>query len=123
MPLLYYLGTIIDVLGIYVPETDSEVLINYSLASVNLVGGGILFAIPFWSMAKKMRKDDPTKNYLSTAAYSFIIFFGLNQTTLFIASYPPYGLAAQSISALATYMIFVGIYSTAIAMSQNMQLR
>ena len=42
---------------------------------------------------------------------------------MFVAPYPPYGLIAQSISALATYMIFVGIYSTAVSMSQNMQLR
>jgi len=60
---------------------------------------------------------------MMTAAYGFIIFFGLNQTTLFVAPYPPYGLAAQSISALATYMIFVGLYSTGVSMSQNMQLR
>jgi hypothetical protein len=60
---------------------------------------------------------------MMSAAYGFIIFFGLNQTTLFVAPYPPYGLAAQSISALATYMIFVGLYSTGVSMSQNMQLR
>ena len=123
LPLIYFVGTIIDVMGIYVPETDNEILVYYTLASVNLVGGGILFAIPFRSMARKMREDDPTRKYMMTAAYGFIIFFGLNQTTLFVAPYPPYGLAAQSISALATYMIFVGLYSTAVSMSQNMQLR
>lgn len=123
LPLFYYLSTTIDVLGIYVPETDNEILIYYSLAAVNLVGGGILFAIPFRQMAKKMREDDPTRRYMMTAAYGFIFFFGLNQVAMFVAPYPPYGLIAQSISALATYMIFVGIYSTAVSMSQNMQLR
>jgi hypothetical protein len=44
-------------MGIYVPETDNEILIYYTLASVNLVGGGILFAIPVRSMARKMREE------------------------------------------------------------------
>lgn len=123
LPLLYYVGTLVDVFGIYVPETDNEILVYYTLASLNMVAGGILFAIPFRSMAKTIRKDDPIRKYMMMCAFGFIVFFGLNQTTIFIAPYPPYGVAAQSINGLSTYMIFSGIYSTAIAMSQNMNVR
>ena len=123
LPFLYYVSTLVDVFGFYVPETDNEILIYYTLASLNMVAGGILFAIPFRSMAKTIRKDDPIRKYMMMCAFGFIVFFGLNQTTIFIAPYPPYGVAAQSINGLSTYMIFSGIYSTAIAMSQNMNVR
>ena len=122
LPFLYYVSTLVDVFGFYVPETDNEILIYYTLASLNMVAGGILFAIPFRSMAKTIRKDDPIRKYMMMCAFGFIVFFGLNQTTIFIAPYPPYGVAAQSINGLSTYMIFSGIYSTAIAMSQNMNV-
>jgi hypothetical protein len=123
LPLFYYMSTVIDVFGIYIPESDNEIMLYYGLAAVNQVAGGILFAIPFLTMAKSVKENDPTRKYMITAALGFVLFFGLNNTTLFIAPYPPFGIAALSISALATYMIFTGIYSTAVSISLNMQLR
>ncbi len=123
LPLLYYVSTIIDVFGIYVPESDNEILVYYGLASLDQVAAGILFAIPFRAMARTVRENDPTRKYMITAALGFVLFFGLNNATIYIAPYPPYGVAAFSIGALATYMIFTGIYSTAISISLNIQLR
>jgi hypothetical protein len=123
LPLLYYVSTLIDVFGIYVPESDNEILVYYGLGAVNQVAAGILFAIPFRAMSKSVKDDDPTRKYMITAALGFVLFFGLNAATIYIAPYPPFGVAAQSIGALATYMIFTGIYSTAISISLNMKLR
>jgi hypothetical protein len=123
LPPLYYVTTIIDVFGIYVPESDNEILVYYGLGALNQLAAGILFAIPFRAMAKAVRDDDPTKKYMMTAALGFVLFFGLNAATIYVAPYPPFGVIALSVGALATYMIFTGIYSTAISISVNMQLR
>jgi hypothetical protein len=39
------------------------------------------------------------------------------------ASYPPFGLAAITLLGLSCYMVLVGIYSSAISISQNAKLR
>lgn len=118
-----YLSTIIDVMGIYVPETDNEILVYYSLAAINGVIGGILFAIPFRNMAKTLRKDDSTRKYMMTTAFGFLISFVALSDSVFVAPYPPFGFAAQAIFLLSTYMIFIGLFSTAVSMSQSMNLR
>ncbi|MGA7007360.1 MAG: hypothetical protein WBY28_09825, partial [Nitrososphaeraceae archaeon] len=39
------------------------------------------------------------------------------------APYPPFGLATVSFVGLSTYLIFVGIYSSAISVAQDAELR
>jgi hypothetical protein len=60
---------------------------------------------------------------MKIAAYGFILMFISNQVTLIGASYPPYAIVTMSFLPFASYMIFLGLYSTAVSVSQDNQLR
>jgi hypothetical protein len=60
---------------------------------------------------------------LDTIHASGIVLLSMpNQTVVFIP-YPPFGLAASSFIGLASYLIFIGIYSSAIYVAQDTKLR
>jgi hypothetical protein len=85
--------------------------------------GGILFGIVFWSVARRVRHDT-IKDYLMVSAYGIILLFTSNQATdLIIALYPPFGLVTVSFMGLSSYMLLIGIYSSAISISQDSKLR
>jgi hypothetical protein len=123
LPLLYQLTLIIDETGIYVPETDTELFYYYLFVSLNSTAGGILFGIAFWTAAKKIRKDSAVRTYMIITACGFILYFICTQVGLYNASYPPFGFATYSLLGLSTYLIFLGLYSSAISVSQDNKLR
>lgn len=123
LPLVYYLSTLLDTLGVYNPETDSELLYWYLYQSLNSTAGGILFGIAYWQVARSVRRDSPVRNYLIIAAYGFVLYFITTQVGLLAASYPPFGFAAFAFLPLSFYLVFVGVYSSAISVSQDNKLR
>ena len=85
--------------------------------------GGILFGIAFWTVARRVSQHT-IKDYLMVSAYGIILLFTSNQATnLIIAPYPPFGLVTVSFMGLSSYMLLVGIYSSAISISQDSVLR
>ena len=53
-----------------------------------------------------------------------MLLFSSNQITgLILAPYPPFGLATLSFLGLASYLVLVGIYSSAISVAQDVKLR
>jgi hypothetical protein len=123
LPLLYQLSTLVDQLGLYIPETDSELLFFYVFSSLNATVGGILFGIAFYTVAKSIRRDSSVRNYLIITSYGFVLLFLAQQVGLFAASYPPFGFATFCFLGLSTYLVFIGLYSSAISVSQDIQLR
>ncbi len=86
--------------------------------------GGILFGITFWLIAKNIRKDNVVRNYLVISAYGFLLLFTSNQAmVLTFTQYPPFGLVTISFVGLASYLLLLGIYSSAISISQDAKLR
>ena len=57
------------------------------------------------------------------AAYGFILFFIAGSSTASQAAYPPYGLASISFVGLSCYLIYSGLYSSAVTVSQDITLR
>jgi hypothetical protein len=123
LPLLYNLSMYIDNFGLYTPATDQEWFYWWLYISLNSTAGGILFGLAFMTIAKTIRRESPVRHYMRIAAYGFILLFISNQVTLIGASYPPYAIVTMSFLPLASYMIFMGLYSTAISVSKDNQLR
>lgn len=123
LPMLYRLSMSLENFGLIVPSTDTEYFYWYLFTSLNSTAGGILFGVAFWTIAKTMRQDSAVRQYMSIAAFGFVLLFISNQVTLTATSYPPFGTATLSFLVLAAYMIFLGLYSTAISISQDNQLR
>jgi hypothetical protein len=122
LPMLYRVSMSLENFGVITP-TQEQYFYWYLYASLNSTAGGILFGIAFLSIAKTIRQDSAVRQYMIIAAYGFILMFISNQVTLTATSYPPYGVATMSLLVLASYMIFVGLYSTALSVSQDMKLR
>jgi hypothetical protein len=86
--------------------------------------GGIIFAIGFWMIARNIHKDNVVRNYLIISAYGFLLLFTSNQgMVLTITQYPPFGLVTISFVGLASYLLLLGIYSSAISISHDAKLR
>lgn len=123
LPLAYFLGTFMDDFHIYEPHSGSEQFYWYLYASLNSTAGGILFGIGFMLGAKHFVEKPYIKDYMIISGFGFILFFSAGQSILTITPYPPYGFATMSIFGLSTYLILVGLYSTAISVSEDIELR
>ena len=85
--------------------------------------GGILFGVAFWNIARNL-PSGPLKDYLTISAYGLILFFSSNQAIL-LADYnfPPFGLPTITLVGISSYLIFIGIYCSALSIAQDSKLR
>jgi hypothetical protein len=85
--------------------------------------GGALFGIAFWSVARNIGRN-AVKQYMMISAYGMMLLFSSNQATgLALIPYPPFGLATVSFFGLSSFLIFIGIYSSAVSVSEDSELR
>ena len=64
------------------------------------------------------------KQYMMISAYGMMLLFSSNQAAgLVLAPYPPFGLATVAFFGLASYLIFIGIYSSALSVAEDSTLR
>jgi hypothetical protein len=89
--------------------------------------GGILFGAAFYSVGRSGTSSSPRGNfvrdYMTLAAYGVVLFFVSSQNTVAQIPYPPFGVIAASFVGLSAYMMFLGLYSSAISVSQDIKLR
>jgi hypothetical protein len=86
--------------------------------------GGILFAIAFWTVARSVPYNSAVRDYMVTSAYGLVLLFVSNGAIILLnLSYPPFGLATISFLGLSSYLLLVGIYSSAISVAQDTKLR
>ena len=122
LPLLSYISGYLDTLNIYDTDTNPDLFSYYVFQSLSTMSAGILFAISVWIVVRNM-SDTTIKNFMITTAYGFILFYITNSASVTVAPYPPFGLISLSFLPLATYLILIGIYSSAFSLSQNISLR
>jgi hypothetical protein len=61
----------------------------------------------------------PLNEYLSLSTYGFILFFVSGTATIVHTPYPPFGLASVSLVGLSSYLIFVDLYYSVVAISRD----
>jgi hypothetical protein len=83
------------------------------------IGGNILFGLAFFIVARKV-KAGKLKDYLTIAGIGdTIVGIALSTSAL----QPTYGVAAHSLVLLSSYLFCMGLYVSAIAVSQDNSLR
>jgi len=128
IPLVYFLSQFQPLfLDVLTPFRLSEPVlfgVVYTLFfSATVPAGGILFGIAFWSVARNMGRNK-VKQYMMISAYGMMLLFSSNQAAgLVLAHYPPFGLVTVAFFGLASYLIFLGIYSSAISVAEDSTLR
>jgi hypothetical protein len=110
-------------LGWYTPSENSDAMTNILIFSVVGLFSGIIFGAAFLSVARTLPKGSPLRSQMMIAAYGFLLFYVVGGGTASQAAYPPIGLASVSVVGLASYMIYTGLYSSAISVSQDLELR
>jgi signal transduction histidine kinase len=84
---------------------------------------GILFGLPFWVIARTLSYSSALKDYMIIAGCGFALFELAIIGSVMLASYPPFGLASVSFVGISSYLILMGIYSSAVSMSEDAELR
>ena len=86
--------------------------------------GGILFGVAFWTVAKNIGKNAPSRDYMIISAYGVAMLFISNQAIVLVnVPYPPFGLVTVSFFGLASFLMFNGFYSSAISVAEDSELR
>jgi hypothetical protein len=113
------------VLGYVTPtgESDVEVMNTILITSIAGVFSGIIFGAAFLSIARTLQKGSALREYMIIAAYGLLLFYVAGTATATQAAYPPFGLASVSFTGLSCYLIYTGLYSSAISVSQDAELR
>jgi hypothetical protein len=124
--MIYYLISYpLFVLGYFTPteETDIDVMNNILIFGIASVLSGIIFGVAFLSVARTLRKGSALREYMIIAAYGMLLFYVAGSATATQLAYPPFGLASVSFTGLSCYLIYTGLYSSAISVSQDAGLR
>jgi hypothetical protein len=113
------------VLGYVTPtgESDVEVMNTIVITSIASVFSGIIFGAAFLSIARTLQKGSALREYMIIAAYGLLLFYVAGSAAATQAAYPPFGLASVSFTGLSCYLIYTGLYSSAISVSQDLALR
>jgi hypothetical protein len=111
------------VLGYFTPSEDTDAMTNILIFSMAALLSGIIFGAAFLSVAKTLRKDSSLRKHMIIAAYGFVLFYIAGSATAAQAAYPPYGVVSISFIGLSCYLIYVGLYSAAVTVSQDTALR
>src|ERR687896_200497 len=124
--MVYYLINFpLFVLGYFTPteETDIDAMNNILIFGIATVFSGIIFGAAFLSIARTLQKGSALRDYLIIAAYGLLLFYVAGSAMVSQAAYPPFGLASVAFTGLSCYLIYTGLYSSAISVSQDLALR
>ena len=122
-PSLYYVITLSNSLGIYAPESETNIFNYYVFSSLNGIVGGALLGFLFWSISRTMRPNKSVSNYLLMCSYGFVLLSVDTVSQVSVAAYPPYGFATYAMLTLSSYMIIIGLYAATSSISQDVRLR
>ncbi|MGH9975704.1 MAG: hypothetical protein ACRD8Z_07700 [Nitrososphaeraceae archaeon] len=122
LPVAYFSTLMIYHFHIYEPHEELESLIFFGIVSLNSTFGGILFYLAFKLTSQNFRSNG-IRDYLLMAGYGFMLFFSATQANVITTVYPPFGFATISSYGLGSYLILLGLYLSALSVSQDEQLK
>lgn len=121
--IIYITGKLDSYNLLEISDNDENLFSYYIFQSLINTLGGLIFGYSFWIVANKLELNNPIRKYLIMTAIGFIIIYTVTQTTVIATAYPPYGLSALSFIASSIYLVSFGLYSSAISLSHDVQLR
>ena len=110
-------------LGYYTPSENSNAMTNILIFSLSAIFTGILFGVAFLSVARTLKIGQCRQELYDNCSYGFILFYIAGSTVVLQAAYPPYGLVSVAFAGLSCYLIYNGLYFSAISVSQDITLR
>jgi hypothetical protein len=128
VPLLYFLSQfqplVTGVLLDYSYENPTLYSIVYVLMlEVSTPIGGLLFGLAFMLVALRIQNAN-VKGYLVISGIGLLLLLiSYRPQEIITGPFPPFGILSASFMGLSSYLVFFGIYSSAISVSQDSNLR
>jgi hypothetical protein len=128
IPLVYFLSQFqTQLIDLFTPLRLSDPIlfgVTYTLVfSASKPVGGILFGVAFWIVSKGLSHRQ-VKDYMIISGYGLLLLFTANQhQVLQLNPYPPFGLPTISYIGLASYLVLIGVYSSALSVANDAELR
>jgi hypothetical protein len=128
LPLLFYTAQILVVelkLSLPLGNLDAISFIFYYrvIFTVSSTLGGILFAMPFILISRMVPKTNTMHHQLIIFGLGIALFFVSGSATVYHNQFPPFGLATVALTGISSYLMFLGLYSSAISLSEDSELR
>src|SRR5262249_35617681 len=89
-------------------------------------GGSIFIGVAFLATAKsinRIHQNSIIVNYMTIAGYGIMTLAIAIETPMYQAPYPPFGIGASASIGLMCYLYGLGIYLSAISVSEDVKLR
>lgn len=131
VPLIYfiltYFGQPIFSFLLFPYLTEDPIFVSIILTVFQTLSkpiGGLTFVILFWSISRSIRYEKDIRIFMAIAGIGVMLMFATNQATnLTVVPYPPFGISTITILNIASFLMLLGIYYSAILASVNVNLR
>lgn len=86
--------------------------------------GGLTFGLLYWRISTLVKHNKLLRQFMILAGIGFLLLYSSNQATLLVLTpFPPFGAVTISLLIPATFLIYIGIYRSAIIASTDSELR
>jgi hypothetical protein len=128
IPLIYYIFPFQGYFGdVFFPLLQSSP-VSFSIIYILIFSatkqvGAVLFSLAFWTASTLVYDDRIRKSLLISSIGMAILFGSIEISPLQYHVYPPYGLVTEAFIPLGTYLLFVGIFTSAKNISRDAEVR
>ena len=128
VPLLYFLSQFQPIVTSVLLDYSSEDPMLFSIVYVLMLQvstpvGGIMFGLAFMLVARKIQ-NEKVKGYLVISGIGLLLLLiSYRPQEIITGPFPPFGLLSASFMGLASFLVFIGIYSAATSASQDSVVR
>jgi hypothetical protein len=96
----------------------------YIFISFQALIGGILFAIPFWIIARGVSGNNKIlRDYMIITANGLVLLAVSTSADIDIAPYPPFAVICVASVGLSSYVVLIGLYYSAVSIAADTDLR
>jgi hypothetical protein len=128
IPLIYYIFPFQNYFGDAIFSLLQSSPVFYSVIyiisfSATKQVGALLFSLSFWTAAALVYDSRVRQSLLLSSIGMAILFGSLAITPLQYRVFPPYGLITEAFIPIGSYLLFVGIFTSAKHISRDAELR
>ena len=127
LPLAFYLGQIV-IISFQIPfpflesDTTSSILYYRVIFTISSTLGGLLFSQPFFLVSKILPHESNMHRHLLILGLGMVLFFVSGSAAVYHSPFPPFGLPTVALIGISSYLMFLGLYASAISLSEDSQL-
>ncbi len=123
--LLGIFPTLLEISTAEFPFFEQDMILFRILATLATIAGGVLFGAAFFTIARTVRQigQESVSDYLNLAGFGIALLIITFIGGLVPLPYPPFAIAPSFTLPLGSYLFYIGVYSSAMSISEDTELR